>query len=92
MEVILKKIFIPIISLFLTKFALAQSVTTALWSLTADQNAVVAGNISAFAQNLRNMQVYYSSGVQRSSPSGTAGAWPGYEPLFLARHQGWLDP
>ncbi len=22
----------------------------------------------------------------------TAGAWPGYEPLFLARHQGWLDP
>ncbi|MFA7711248.1 MAG: hypothetical protein WCY30_09110, partial [Candidatus Neomarinimicrobiota bacterium] len=55
----------------------AQTAASATWPLTADQNAVVSGNITALPQTLQNMQVYYSSSVQRSSPSGTAGAWPG---------------
>ncbi|MFA4921657.1 MAG: T9SS type A sorting domain-containing protein [Candidatus Neomarinimicrobiota bacterium] len=55
----------------------AQTAASATWPLTADQNAVVSGNITALPQTLQNMQVYYSSSVQRSSPSGIAGEWPG---------------
>jgi len=77
MENPLKKIYFLIISLFITGFALAQSVATSLWPLIADQSAEVTGNILAFPQSLSNIQVKYESSVQRSSPSGTAGSWPG---------------
>jgi len=55
---------------------LAQTLSSASWPLTANQNAVVIGNLVAIPQTLSNMQIYYTSGVQRSSPSGEAGAWP----------------
>ncbi|HPC36781.1 MAG TPA: T9SS type A sorting domain-containing protein [Candidatus Marinimicrobia bacterium] len=55
----------------------AQTSATSTWPLTADENATVTGNLSAAPQTLSNMQVKYESGVQRSSPSGTAGSWPG---------------
>ena len=54
---------------------LAQTSATSTWPLTANQNASVTGNLSAAPQTLSNMQVKYESGVQRSSPSGTAGSW-----------------
>jgi len=56
---------------------LAQTLSSASWPLTANQNAVVTGNLVAIPQTLSNMQIYYTSGVQRSSPSSEAGAWPG---------------
>ena len=56
---------------------LGQTLSSASWPLTANQNAVVTGNLVAIPQTLSNMQIYYTSGVQRSSPSGEAGAWPG---------------
>jgi len=55
---------------------LAQTSATSTWPLTANQNASVTGNLNAASQTLSNMQVKYESGVQRSSPSGTAGSWP----------------
>ncbi len=55
---------------------LAQTSATSTWPLTANQNASVTGNLCAAPQTLNNMQVKYESGVQRSSPSGTAGSWP----------------
>ncbi|HQE96235.1 MAG TPA: hypothetical protein PK885_10195, partial [Candidatus Marinimicrobia bacterium] len=54
---------------------LAQTSATSTWPLTANQNAVVTGNLNAAPQTLSNMQVKYESSVQRSSPSGTAGSW-----------------
>ncbi|HUI29609.1 MAG TPA: T9SS type A sorting domain-containing protein [Candidatus Acidoferrales bacterium] len=56
---------------------MGQTSSNSIWSLTSNQSAVVTGNVSAADQALSNMQVSYSSGAQRSSPSGTAGTWPG---------------
>lgn len=53
----------------------AQS-ASATWALIANQTASVSGDVSATDQSFSNMQVSYSSGVQRISPTGTAGAWP----------------
>ncbi len=58
-------------------FSLAQTTASGRWSLIADQNADVNGNIIALPQSLSNMQVEYKNSVQRSSPSGTAGSWSG---------------
>ncbi|MCK9560499.1 MAG: T9SS type A sorting domain-containing protein [Candidatus Marinimicrobia bacterium] len=69
-------IIVSLIGIFAANLP-AQTAASATWPLTADQNAVVSGNITALPQTLQNMQVYYSSSVQRSSPSGTAGEWPG---------------
>jgi pectate lyase len=55
----------------------AQTGATSTWPLTADQNAIVSGNLIATPQTLSNMQIYYKDGVQRSSISDTtAGRWP----------------
>ncbi len=64
-------------SFVVTALALAQTPSSSIWPLTADQAPVVTGNLTATNQALNNMQVSYSSSVQRSSPSGTAGSWPG---------------
>ncbi len=53
----------------------AQTPSSSVWLLTANQSASVTGDVTATDQTLSNMQVSYSSSVQRSSPSGTAGAW-----------------
>jgi len=57
--------------------SISQTPASGLWPLTADQNAEVTGNLIASPQCLCNLQVKYESGVQRSSPSGNAGSWPG---------------
>ena len=66
-----------IMTLVALNVGMAQTAATAVWPLTSDQNPQVTGAISAQPQRLTMMQVSYSSGVQRSSPSGTAGSWPG---------------
>ncbi|HAP36226.1 MAG TPA: hypothetical protein DCQ28_09895 [Bacteroidetes bacterium] len=53
----------------------AQNPSSSIWSLTANQAAVISGDVTATDQSLSNMQVTYSSSVQRSSPTGTAGTW-----------------
>jgi len=55
----------------------AQSVASSLWNLVDNQSAVIDGNIVGGDQELSNMQATYASNVQRSSPTGTAGTWPG---------------
>ena len=55
----------------------AQTSSSSIWHLTSDQSPVITGDVSASDQTLAEMQVSYSSDVQRSSPAGTAGAWPG---------------
>jgi pectate lyase len=54
---------------------LGQTAATATWALTSNQTATVSGSVTASAQTLSNMQITYSSSVQRSSPTGTAGTW-----------------
>jgi pectate lyase len=55
---------------------LAQSASV-YWDLSSDQNpTTTVGYVAGQAQSLTNMQVSYSGGFQRSSPSGTAGTWP----------------
>ncbi len=53
----------------------AQTPSSSVWSLTANQSAIVNGDLTALDQQLSAMQILYSSGVQRSSPTGTAGTW-----------------
>lgn len=63
--------------LVLTRSSFGQSASVQ-WDLTTDQNpTTTVGNVVGQPQSLGNMQVSYSSSVQRSSPSGTAGSWPG---------------
>ncbi len=72
----MKKIFRSfVIGFFLVSLSMAQNPSSAVWALTANQAAVVTGDVTALDQQLTNMQVSYSSGVQRSSPTGTAGTW-----------------
>jgi pectate lyase len=48
------------------------------WDLSSNQDpTTTVGNVVGQAQSLTNMQVSYPEGVQRSSPSGNAGEWPG---------------
>lgn len=73
----LKKIFTLLLFQFIViDVSYAQSPVSALWQLSADGNATVSGDVLAQPQRLSEMQVSYSSGVQRSSPVGTAGTWP----------------
>lgn len=67
-------------------FSIAQTPASGLWPLTADQHAEVTGNIMASPQSLNNMQVKYESSVQRSSPGGTAGSWPGESAENITRY------
>lgn len=53
----------------------AQTPASAVWPLSANQTATVAGNVTALDQQVSSMQVTYSSSVQRSSPTPTAGTW-----------------
>ena len=55
--------------------AAAQTAASATWALTANQTASVTGAVTAADQQLSGMQVSYSSSVQRSSPTPTAGTW-----------------
>lgn len=66
--------FISLVA-FSTVLLSAQTAASASWALTANQTASVSGAISAADQQLSGMQVSYSSSVQRSSPTPTAGAW-----------------
>jgi pectate lyase len=64
------------LGMIVTTHSFAQTTSSATWPLTANQSADVTGDLNALPQSLTNMQVTYSSSVQRSSPSGTAGSWP----------------
>jgi pectate lyase len=59
---------------------------TSTWALTTNQTAVTTGNIASADQLLTNMQASYSSSVQRSSPTGTAGTWPAESVENAARY------
>ncbi|MBP6672190.1 MAG: hypothetical protein KA247_03535, partial [Bacteroidetes bacterium] len=64
-----------VILLFGFTLLAAQIPASSVWPLTANQSPVVTGNVSALDQQLSSMQVTYSSSVQRSSPTPTAGTW-----------------
>ena len=75
---VMKYFLIAIIcSLIAVSSVYGQATANAVWALTSNQSAVVVGNVASAGQSLTNMQVSYSSSVQRSSPTGTAGTWPG---------------
>lgn len=61
--------------LMMAGLAAAQTPVSATWPLTANQSATVSGDITAPDQQLSGIQVSYSSSLQRSSPTPTAGAW-----------------
>ncbi len=56
------------------------------WPLTADPVASSTGPMEGFDQQLANLQVQFASGLQRSSPLGTAGTWPGESSENAARY------
>ncbi len=58
------------------QFGYSQTNASSIWPLTSNQNPTIGGNVNAKPQYLMNMQVNYTNGIQRSSPSGTAGSWP----------------
>ncbi|MBI2418411.1 MAG: T9SS type A sorting domain-containing protein [Ignavibacteriales bacterium] len=68
---------LAIIAIFCTGFLAAQVPSSSVWSLSADGNAVITGNLTGNQQSLSNLQAQYNSGNQRVSPLGTAGTWPG---------------
>jgi hypothetical protein len=63
-------------SLIAVSSAYGQTTASATWALTTNQSAVIVGSVLATGQSLTNIQVSYSSSVQRCSPTGTAGTWP----------------
>jgi pectate lyase len=71
-----KILLVPLLGMIVAVHTFAQTSSSATWPLTANQSAVVTGDLNALPQSFTNMQVTYSSSVQRSSPSGTAGTWP----------------
>jgi pectate lyase len=83
----MKKILLSIcVTIIVTFSSFAQSAASSVWNLTANQSATITGNISAPDQQLSNMQVSYSGGVQRSSPTPTAGTWPAESVENLTRY------
>ena len=71
----LMKRYLVLVFLILAMQTYAQTAASAVWGLTANQSAIVTGNVLAGSQTFNNMQCYYVSSVQRSSPTPTAGSW-----------------
>lgn len=71
----LMKRYLVLVFLILAMQTYAQTAASAVWGLTANQSAIVTGNVLAGSQTFTNMQCTYVNSVQRSSPTPTAGSW-----------------